>query len=71
MRIFLVTYSFKVYNRYRGDRYSDFANDEIILNNEEISDERDIPTLLKSKIQKISRGNVYGEKMLINFWEIR
>ena len=66
-RIFLVTYSFKVYNQ----GCSGFANDEITLNNEEISDDRDIPTLLKSKIQKISRGNVYGEKVLINFWEIR
>lgn len=70
-RRFLVTYSFKVYNRYRGNRYSDFVNDEIILNNEEISDERDIPTLLKSKIQKISCGNEDSDKTLINFWEIR
>ena len=47
-RRFLVTYSFKVYNQ----GYSGFANDEIILNSEEIFDERDIPTLLKNKIQK-------------------
>jgi hypothetical protein len=66
-RRFLVTYSFKVYNQ----GYSCFDNDEIVLNNEEISDERDIPTLLKSEIQKISQGNAYSDKTLINFWEIR
>jgi hypothetical protein len=66
-RRFLVTYSFKVYNQ----GYSGFANDEIILNSEEIFDERDIPTLLKNKIQKISRGSEYSDKTLINFWEIR
>ena len=66
-RRFLVTYSFKVYKQ----GYSGFANDEIILNSEEIFDERDIPTLLKNKIQKISRGSEYSDKTLINFWEIR
>ena len=66
-RRFLVTYSFTVYNQ----GYSAFANDEIVLNNKEIRDERDIPFLLKSKIRKIERGNIYADKALINFWEIR
>lgn len=66
-RRFLVTYSFKVYNQ----GYAAFANDEIVLNNKDIKDERDIPFLLKCKIRKINRGNVYEDKTLINFWEIR
>lgn len=66
-RRFLVTYSFTVYNQ----GFSAFANDEIVLNNKEIRDERDIPFLLKSKIRKIERGNAYSDKVLINFWEIR
>ena len=65
-RRFLVAYSFK------GNLgYSVFANDEIILNSEEIFDERDIPILLKRKMQKISIGDIYPVKTLINFWEIR
>lgn len=66
-RRFLVTYSFTVYNQ----GYSAFANDEIVLNNKDIKDERDIPFLLKYKIRKIHRGNAYEDKTLINFWEIR
>ena len=66
-RRFLVTYSFTVYNQ----GYSAFANDEIVLNNKDIKDERDIPFLLQSKIRKINRGNAYADKVLINFWEIR
>ncbi len=66
-RRFLVTYSFTVYNQ----GFSAFANDEIVLNSKKIGDERDIPFLLKSEIRKINRGNVYADKVLINFWEIR
>lgn len=66
-RRFLVAYSYSVYNQ----SYHCFANDEIVLKEEEIVDEMDIPVLLKSKIQNIARGNVYAIKNLINFWEIR
>lgn len=66
-RRFLVTYSFSVYNQ----GYVAFANHEIVLNNKDITDERDIPILLKRKIRKIKQGNVYEDKTLINFWEIR
>lgn len=66
-RRFLVTYSFTVYNQ----GFSAFANDEIVLNSKKIGDERDIPFLLKNEIRKINRGNVYADKVLINFWEIR
>ncbi len=66
-RRFLVSYSYSVYNQ----GYHCIANDEIVLKEEEIVDEMDIPVLLKSKIQNIARGNVYAVKNLINFWEIR
>lgn len=65
-RRFLVAYSYSVYNQ----SYHCFANDEIVLKEEEIVDEMDIPLLLKSEIQN-ARGNVYAVKNLINFWEIR
>lgn len=66
-RRFLVSYSYSVYNQ----GYHCIANDEIVLKEEEIVDEMDIPLLLRSKIQNIARGNVYAVKNLINFWEIR
>lgn len=66
-RRFLVSYSYSVYNR----DYHCIANDEIVLEIKEITDEIDIPLLLKSKIQNIKRGNTYAVKNLINFWEIR
>lgn len=66
-RRFLVSYSYSVYNQ----GYHCVANDEIVLKEDEITDEMDIPVLLKSRIQNIARGNVYGIKNLINFWEIR
>lgn len=66
-RRFLVSYSYSVYNQ----GYHCIANDEIVLKKDEIMDEMDIPVLLKSRIQNIARGNVYGVKNLINFWEIR
>lgn len=66
-RRFLVTYSFTVYNQ----GYSAFANHEIVLKNKHITDERDIPSLLKHEIRKIKQGNPYVDKTLINFWEIR
>ena len=66
-RRFLVAYSYSVYNQ----SYHCIANDEIVLKEEEILDEMDIPLLLKSKIQNIAIGNVYTVKNLINFWEIR
>ena len=66
-RRFLVSYSYSVYNQ----GYHCIANDEIVLKEYEIMDEMDIPLLLKSRIQNIARGNVYGVKNLINFWEIR
>lgn len=66
-RRFLVSYSYSVYNQ----GYHCIANDEIVLKEDEIMDEMDIPVLLKSRIQNIARGNVYGVKNLINFWEIR
>jgi len=64
-RKFLVSYS------YYSQDYHRFANDEIVLKEEEIIDEMDIPLLLKSKIQNIAIGNIYTIKNLINFWEIR
>lgn len=64
-RKFLVSYSYYSQGYYR------FANDEIVLKEEEIIDEMDIPLLLKSKIQNIAIGNIYTIKNLINFWEIR
>ena len=64
-RKFLVSYS------YYSQGYHRFANDEIVLKEEEIIDEMDIPLLLKSKIQNIAIGNIYTIKNLINFWEIR
>ena len=66
-RRFLVTYSFTVYNQ----GYSAFANHEIVLKNKHITDERDIPLLLKHEIRKIKQGNPHVGKTLINFWEIR
>lgn len=66
-RRFLVSYSYSVYNQ----GYHCIANDEIVLKNDEIMDEMDIPVLLKSRIQNIARGNAYAVKNLINFWEIR
>lgn len=66
-RRFLVSYSYSVYNQ----SYDCIANDEIVLKNEEITGEIDIPMLLKDKIQNIKRGSEYAVKNLVNFWEIR
>lgn len=66
-RRFLVSYSYSLYNQ----GYHCIANDEIVLKGEEITDEMDIPLLLKSKIQNIKIGNTYAVKNLVNFWEIR
>lgn len=66
-RRFLVTYSYIPYNQ----GYSVFANHEIVLKNKHITDERDIPLLLKHEIRKIKQGNAYYDKTLINFWEVR
>lgn len=66
-RRFLVSYSYSVYDK----DYHCIANDEIVLKKDEIMDEMDIPVLLKSRIQNITRGNIYAIKNLINFWEIR
>jgi hypothetical protein len=66
-RRFLVSYSYGVYNQ----SYDCIANDEIVLKNEEITGEIDIPMLLKDKIQNIKRGSEYAVKNLVNFWEIR
>lgn len=66
-RRFLVTYSYIPYNQ----GYAVFANHEIVLKNKHITDERDIPLLLKHEIRKIKQGNAYSDKTLINFWEVR